>query len=73
MEDAHATAEQLHCPLCGYGFRPSHDCAAGCPMGQGCGMIKCPNCKYEFVERSKVADGLRALFSRWFKKKEPQP
>jgi hypothetical protein len=34
-------------------------------MGEGCGMIKCPNCSYEFVERSAVADAVKALVERF--------
>lgn len=64
--------EKTSCPLCGYGFTPSKACSSGCPMGEGCGMVKCPNCRYEFVEKSQVAEGLKKLFHKLFgqKKKE---
>lgn len=59
------SAERRQCPLCGWGFTPSHACESSCPMGEGCGMIKCPNCSYEFVERSRVADAVKALVERF--------
>lgn len=63
-----AAVAPIDCPLCGYGFSPSKACASGCPMSQGCGMIKCPNCGYEFVERSAVLDGVAAFVSKWWRR-----
>lgn len=38
-------------------------------MSTGCGMVKCPNCRYEYVERSRTVDAVKALLARWFPKK----
>ena len=56
------------CPLCGFAFefdpaRNTGGCSA-CPLGKGCGLVLCPNCRYEFPEESQVV----SWFSRLFKK-----
>jgi len=33
-------------------------------------MIKCPNCQYEFVEKSQVVGWISKLFGKMKKKKE---
>lgn len=57
------------CPLCGFRFRESEGCGT-CPMGAGCGHLKCPNCRYEFVASSKTVELLRGLFRRFFRKEQ---
>jgi len=58
-----ATAEKakaLDCPLCGFQFNAREAACSGCAMFNGCSMLKCPNCHYEFVAESKIVN--------WFKK-----
>ncbi len=57
------------CPLCGYAFTHSdleHACKR-CPMG-GCGLICCPHCNYQFVNDSKIVNGIRKVLK--IKKRE---
>lgn len=61
--------ELQHCPLCGFEFRAQEGCSS-CPMSEGCEMVKCPNCRYEYVVRSRVVDGIKALFARVFAKEK---
>jgi Fe2+ transport system protein FeoA len=56
------------CPLCGFGFefdpaRDSGGCSS-CPLGKGCGLVLCPNCRYEFPEESQVVSWFSRLFKR---------
>jgi rubredoxin len=39
----------MRCALCGYEFTEDEGKAAcaGCPLGHGCAMRRCPNCGYE--------------------------
>lgn len=62
----------MTCPLCQYNFDDKGACH-GCGLTDGCTMIKCPNCGYEFVERSVIADFLMKLFRRFRKRKEKHP
>jgi hypothetical protein len=38
------------CPLCSFEFdeKKAKDICAECLMVKNCGLIKCPNCNYEF-------------------------
>ena len=58
--------ETHHCPLCGFEFVGADGCPTSCPMSTGCGMVKCPNCRYEYVVRSRTVDAIRSLLARWF-------
>ena len=49
------------CPLCRNEFVGA-DCHGSCGMSAGCSMVRCPNCKYEFVEEGALANLLRKLF-----------
>jgi Fe2+ transport system protein FeoA len=43
----------VSCSLCGHAFRPAGlACHAGCPLGERCGLICCPNCGYETIDGS---------------------
>ncbi|MEI7641080.1 MAG: hypothetical protein WCJ46_06195 [bacterium] len=39
----------MKCVLCGYEFNEAKAKTAceGCPLGEKCGLVKCPNCGYE--------------------------
>lgn len=63
------TAEIHICPLCSLEFGESEECHTSCPMSAGCGMIKCPRCDYEFVEKSSVVEFFRRVLSP-FRSKE---
>jgi len=49
---------KYECPLCGTDFEGTN-CHTSCPMSNGCAMVRCPRCGYEFVESGKFADMLR--------------
>lgn len=58
----------LHCPLCGFEFeKRTTACANGCPLGKFCHLIACPNCHYEFPEKSQTLGWLQRLF-HWHRK-----
>ncbi len=61
MPNLDAQDDRITCPLCGWQFTGTEGCAS-CPMGQGCAMVKCPNCRYEFVERSQTVDAVKAIW-----------
>ena len=44
----------MKCALCGYEYDETDmDCHTGCPMGDGCSIICCPNCGFQVVDESK--------------------
>lgn len=51
------------CPLCGIDFEGG-ECKPSCPMAQGCSMVRCPRCGYEFVESGRFIDMLK----RWIRR-----
>jgi len=51
------------CPLCSLEFE-GENCHSSCPTSAGCSMIRCPNCGFEFVEKSAVIDFMKSLFER---------
>ena len=51
------------CPLCNTDFEGA-TCHSSCPMSNGCDMVRCPRCGYEFVESGRVLDMLR----RWIRR-----
>jgi hypothetical protein len=54
--------EQEHfCSLCSFTFRGS-ECHSGCPFAQGCRMVRCPRCSYEFVDESTVVNWFKRMF-----------
>lgn len=60
----------LHCPLCGFEFEKTESvCTHGCPLGQFCKLIRCPNCHYEFPEPARPVRWL----ARWFHRPRPRP
>ncbi|MDO8526599.1 MAG: hypothetical protein Q7T03_02805 [Deltaproteobacteria bacterium] len=62
-----APAKEAHpqnCPLCGFVFDSGAAACGGCAMFGGCNMIRCPNCRYEFVGDSKIVKWFQKLFKR---------
>lgn len=53
------------CPYCGFEFEETHQyCHTSCPLSKHCGMIMCPNCRYEFTApRSAVVEFVKKLFT----------
>ncbi len=45
----------IKCPLCGNEFdeNESRGGCSGCSK-QGCGLVKCPNCQYEFPPEKNI-------------------
>ena len=55
----------LHCPLCGFEFeKQDTPCQHGCPLGRFCKLVCCPNCRYEFPEKTQGLNVLQRLFHR---------
>ncbi len=52
------------CPLCSATFDMVSNCHDGCPMSNGCSLVRCPQCSFEFPDpaRSRLA----SLLTRWF-------
>lgn len=51
----------VRCPMCGSEFDPSDiRCHAGCPLGDRCALICCPQCGYQ------MPDLARSTSARWF-------
>jgi len=60
-----------HCPLCSFQFAAQEAACRGCVMMGGCGMLKCPNCHYEFVTESKIVDWFQKVFKKKAEREEP--
>lgn len=57
----------MQCRLCGYEFEiESLACHSGCPFGDHCHLICCPNCGYQVVDDSRST--LAALADRLFRR-----
>jgi hypothetical protein len=54
-------AEEHVCPLCSSRFVKGAVRCGACPMSRVCDLACCPNCGYEFVERSATVDALRRM------------
>jgi len=65
----HSTPLMVNCPLCGKETENERMACAGCPMSSGCGLLKCPNCGYEFPKESKIVKYFSGLFKGKEKKK----
>jgi len=69
MEPAQTTgAAATSCPLCSANFDMVSNCHDGCPMSNGCSLVRCPHCGFEFPDpgRSRLA----SLLTRWFGPKQ---
>jgi len=53
------------CPYCGFEFEETHQyCHTSCPLSKSCGMMMCPNCRYEFTPpHSAIVDFFKKMFS----------
>ncbi len=53
----------MKCPLCGLEFEEEQGLSycRGCPLARSCGLVRCPNCRYEVPLESK---SLKA-FKKW--------
>ena len=54
---------EYECPLCSVDFNGAA-CHSNCPLSQGCAMVRCPRCGYEFVGGGRIARLLSTLFGR---------
>ncbi len=56
----------IDCGMCGHAFTREEGaaCSKGCPMAQGCGMVTCPSCGYEFPPESKLVNFVTNLVRR---------
>lgn len=63
------------CPYCGYEFEDTHKyCNTACPLSKKCGMIMCPNCRYEYVPaESKTVNFFKKLFKSNKATQTPEP
>lgn len=55
----------IKCPLCGNVF-DEQESKSGC-MGcgkQGCGLVKCPNCQYEFPPEKKLGKNTKGFIQK---------
>jgi hypothetical protein len=56
-----AEAPEHTCPLCSTRFTKGAVRCGACPMSRVCDLACCPNCGYEFVERSATVEALKRL------------
>jgi hypothetical protein len=63
-------ARTIRCGFCGGSFAEDRGQPAcrGCPLGSGCGSIRCPACGYENTAAPAWLDTLVARASRWRRK-----
>jgi len=59
--------ENIICPLCGHNFKKeeTQDSCNNCPLNKNnCGLIRCPNCGYEFpeIDDSGLMDRIKRIF-----------
>ena len=55
----------MMCPLCGGEYTHAEmACHSGCPFNQGCNILCCPHCGYEYVEKSYIVDTFKKLFGK---------
>lgn len=59
------------CPLCQFRFDESSACHE-CGFSKGCALVRCPNCGYEFVEKSKTVSFVNRIFERLRKQKREE-
>ncbi len=66
----------VRCGLCGFEFdERSMLCHSQCPLAEGCAILCCPNCGYQFVDETKssLASWLRGLLARRQAEAAPRP
>ncbi|HKF41680.1 MAG TPA: hypothetical protein VKG01_01140 [Thermoanaerobaculia bacterium] len=52
------------CGLCGEVFTHGGQVCSACPMSNGCDLVKCPACGYQFPRSSRLADAIARLWGR---------
>ena len=66
----------VRCALCGFEFdERAMLCHSQCPLADGCAILCCPNCGYQFVDEAKspLAAWLRRLLARRRAGAAPRP
>ena len=68
IDTVDSSGQSSTCPLCSNRFDMTSNCHDGCPLSNGCSLVRCPNCGYEFPDpgRSRLA----SLLQRWFGNKK---
>ena len=64
MSPLPASATPFTCGLCGEVFTHGGQVCGACPISNGCDLIKCPSCGYQFPRTSRVAEGIARLWRR---------
>jgi len=54
----------MTCPVCGYQFTEFKHVCDGCLFHNGCKLVCCPNCHYQFPEESKTVTFLTKIFKK---------
>ena len=58
------SATTFDCPLCGGRFSHGLQVCGSCPLNQGCALVRCPNCGYQFPRTSSLVELGRKLVRR---------
>jgi len=61
--------KMIICPLCGHNFTKgeSQQSCESCPLNKNnCGLIRCPNCGYEFpeIDDESLMDRIKRIFNK---------
>jgi len=60
----------ITCSMCGYRFDPqAHLACQSCPVNQGCQVVCCPSCGYQWVDPESSA--IVRFARRWLSLKPP--
>lgn len=62
--DEFTPATVFECGLCGLRFTHGDLVCAGCALGSGCLLVKCPGCGFQFPRGSQTLSLARRLFAR---------
>lgn len=57
-------ATTFQCALCGGRFSHGLEVCGSCPLNQGCAVVRCPNCGYQFPRTSSLVEWGRRLARR---------
>jgi hypothetical protein len=60
-------ATEFTCGLCGEVFTHGGQVCGSCPMSNGCDLVKCPSCGFQFPRGSRIAEGLARVWG-WLRK-----
>ncbi len=63
-EGTPAEATRVQCALCGLRFTHGGRACAGCALGAGCDLVKCPGCGYQFPRGSRLVSWWRRVLWR---------